>query len=258
MKNFDNRALPLLRTLFLLMLLTISCSDSDNVTKTDHTEKGYQVEIRDSEGYSFLLFTPANESQKIDGKYPTILFLHGIGERGNDLQLLKQEGLPKILDGNTSFPFIVISPQCPTSTEWYYTNENNIGAMERMLDDAISRFPIDTNRIYITGLSMGGIGTWYFAINLPDRFAAMAPVAFRGDGWSPCPAKDIPVWGFHGALDSVIPLTSAQSIVNQFKNCGGSIEFTVYSDLSHDCWIRTYNNPDLYTWFLKYNKQNLN
>lgn len=246
------------RFVIILLLAMISCSNSDDVTKPGTTEKAFQAEVRDSEGYNFLLFMPENESQKVEGKYPTILFLHGIGERGNDLQILKKEGLPKILDGDKNFPFIVISPQCPSTTEWYYTNEDNVRALNSMLDDAVKRFPIDTNRIYITGLSMGGIGTWYFAIKSPHRFAAMAPIAFRGDGWSPCPANKIPAWAFHGERDNIIPVSSAQSIVNQFKECGGKIDFTIYPDLSHDCWTRTYNNPELYTWFLKHNKQNLN
>jgi len=235
-------------------MLFLSCNSEDSVTQKDN-QKGFQVEIRDSEGYNFLFFLPQNESESINGKLPAILFLHGIGERGNDLQILKREGLPKILDGDKNFPFIVISPQCPLSTEWYYTNEDNIRSINIMLDDAIKRFPIDTTRIYITGLSMGGIGTWYFAINSPNRFAAMAPVAFRGDGWSPCPAIGIPAWGFHGALDNVIPLSSAQNIVDAFEACGGNITFTVYNDASHDCWTRTYNNSQLYSWFLNYKKQ---
>ena len=238
----------------LVVVMISSCSDDDEITKSKDYDRAYQVEIRDSEGFNFLLFLPENESEKINDKYPTILFLHGIGELGSDLQVLKREGLPKILDGDKNFPFIVISPQCPSSTEWYYTNEDNVRAMNNMLDDAIKRFPIDTSRIYITGLSMGGIGTWYYSIKMPERFAAMAPVAFRGDGWSCCPAKDIPVWAFHGQNDNVIPLSSAQSLVNQFKQCGGNIEFTVYPSTGHDCWTKTYNNNELYTWFLQHQK----
>ncbi len=150
---------------------------------------------------------------------------------------------------------MVISPQCPLSTEWYYTNEDNVRSINIMLDDAIKRYPIDTNRIYLTGLSMGGIGTWYFAIKNPERYAAIAPIAFRGDGWSPCTAQDIPVWGFHGANDLVIPISLAQAIVDQFRNCSGQIEFTIYPDLGHDAWTRTYNNQDLYTWLLTNSKR---
>jgi hypothetical protein len=147
-------------------------------------------------------------------------------------------------------------PQCPSSTEWYYTNADNITAMRMFLDDILSRFPIDANRLYITGLSMGGIGSWYFAINLPSRFAALVPVAFRGDGWSPEPAKDIPVWAFHGANDGVIPLAKAQELVDQFKAAGGSVRFNIYPSGGHDAstWTVTYNNPDLYDWMLKNKK----
>jgi predicted peptidase len=127
--------------------------------------------------------------------------------------------------------------------------------MKGLLDDAINRWPIDTNRIYITGFSMGGIGAWYFMIKLSEYFAAGAPIAFRGDGWSPCSAKDIPIWGFHGRNDSVIPFSRAKSLVDQFRNCGGNIEFTVYDDLGHNAWTRSYNNKELYNWLLTKNKK---
>lgn len=243
-------------TVLLVILgcdLFIGCKNSTEFENKDY-EKAKQVEIKDAEGFNYLLFMPAVDREKFNGKYPLIIFLHGLGERGNDLQILKREGLPKLLDGDTNFPFMVISPQCPESTEWYYTNEDNVKTFELMISDAIIRFPIDSSRIYITGLSMGGIGTWYFTIKLPMLFAAMAPVAFRGDGWSPCPAKEIPAWAFHGMNDSVISLSKAEQIVNQFKDCGGHIEFTVYLNAGHDSWTTTYNNPDLYSWFLQHKK----
>lgn len=237
------------------VIIFAGCKTDEEITAPAEGERGYQTEVRDSDGYKFLLFMPASDAQMVNGKYPAIIFLHGIGERGSDLQILKKEGLPKILDGDKNFPFIVISPQCPATTEWYYSNENNVGKMESMIADVIRRYPVDTSRIYLTGLSMGGIATWYFALKVPGRFAAIAPAAFRGDGWSPCSASPIPVWAFHGALDNVIPLQLAQNLVDQFKACGGNIKFTVYPDLYHDCWTRTYSNPQLYTWFLQNRKQ---
>jgi predicted peptidase len=234
--------------------IIISCSEDSGLESNNNSSEARQVEVRDSEGFSYLLFTPKNKVEEVDGKLPLIISLHGIGERGSDLQILKSDGLPKILDGDVSFPFMVISPQCPLSTEWYYTNENNIERMRGLLDDAIQRFPIDTNRIYITGFSMGGIGSWYFIINLPEYFAAAAPIAFRADGWSPCDAKEIPVWAFHGSDDSVIPFRRASLLVDQFRNCGGDIEFTVYDGAGHDSWTRTYNNNDLYSWLLNQSK----
>lgn len=214
------------------------------------------IEVLDVRGYKALVLVPTNLSEAAGGKLPTILFLHSIGERGNDLALLKRNGFPRNLEGDESFPFIFIMPQCPSSTEWYYTNADNVTAMHTFLDDLVARFPIDTNRIYITGLSMGGIGSWYFAIKLPTRFAALVPVSFRGDGWSPAPAASIPVWAFHGAKDGVIPLAKAQAIVDQFIAVGGNIRFTVYSDGSHDgsTWTVTYNNPDVYDWMLRKKK----
>lgn len=214
------------------------------------------VDVTDVRGYKALVLVPANTSEVVNGKFPTILFLHGIGESGNDLNNLKKNGFPRNLEGDQTFPFVFIMPQCPSSTEWYYTNADNVTAMRTFLDDIIARFPVDTNRIYVTGLSMGGIGSWYFAIKLPTRFAALVPVAFRGDGWNPCPAKDIPVWAFHGAKDGVIPFDKAQLLVDQFTACGGSIRFTVYPNGSHDgsTWTVTYNNPDVYDWMLRKKK----
>ena len=217
------------------------------------------VEVTDARGYKALVLVPVNTGEAIDGKLPAILFLHGIGESGNDLNRLKQNGFPRILEGDQQFPFIFIMPQCPSSTEWYYTNADNITAMRTFLDDILARFPIDPDRLYITGLSMGGIGSWYFAINLPSRFAALVPVAFRSDGWSPAPAKDIPVWAFHGAKDGVIPLSKAQALVDQFKAVGGSVRFDIYSNGGHDAstWTVTYNNPDVYDWMLRKRKVTL-
>lgn len=216
----------------------------------------YFVKVTDSKGYKTLVLVPSNTSETVNGKYPAILFLHGIGESGNDLDMLKQKGFPRVLEGDQQFPFIFIMPQCPSSTEWYYTNADNITAMNLFLDDILSRFPVDPARLYITGLSMGGIGSWYFAIKMPSRFAALVPVAFRGDGWSPAPAKEIPVWAFHGAKDSVIPIAKAQLLVDQFKAAGGNIRFDPYPNGSHDAstWTATYNNPDLYDWMLRKKK----
>ncbi len=215
------------------------------------------LEITDARGYRALVLVPVNTAEATGGKLPTILFLHGIGERGNDLNVLRRNGFPRNLEGDQAFPFIFIMPQCPLSTEWYYTNADNVTAMRTFLDDLVARFPIDTNRIYITGLSMGGIGSWYFAIKLPTRFAALVPVSFRGDGWSPAPAAKIPVWAFHGAQDGVIPFDKAEALVNQFIAVGGSIRFTVYPNGSHDgsTWAETYSNPDVYDWMLRNRKQ---
>lgn len=214
----------------------------------------YYAEVTDVRGYQGLVLIPENKSLAHDGKLPTILFLHGIGESGNELARLRRGGFPRDLEGDKSFPFIFIMPQCPETTEWYYTNVDNVSFMRQFLDDMVQKYPIDTNRIYLTGLSMGGIGAWYFAIKMPERFAALAPVAFRGDGWSPCPAKHLPVWGFHGALDNIIPLWKAEALVDEFQACGGNMRFTVYPEADHDSWTASYRNDSLYIWMLTHSR----
>ena len=214
-----------------------------------------QQEVYDPSTLNYLLFKPRDTSAVESGKYPLIVTLHGIGERGSDLWKVKNEGLPKILDGKNDFKFIVVSPQCPSTTEWYY-NDGIQQKLDKMIDSVISRYPVDVNRIYLTGLSMGGIGTLDLAIRYPARFAALIPIAFRiEDGWNLCAIKDIPMWAFHGERDDIIPISKAQAVVNALVVCGGNPLFTIYPDLYHDSWTRTYNNPDIYTWLLSKKKQ---
>ncbi len=214
-----------------------------------------QQEVYDPSTLNYLLFTPHDSTAVIAGKFPLIITLHGIGERGSELWRVKGEGLPKILDGYNSFPFIVVSPQCPSTTEWYY-NGGVQALVNKLIDSAIARYPVDTNRIYLTGLSMGGIGTLDLAIRYPQRFAAIIPIAFRIEpGWNVCALTNIPTWAFHGALDQTIPLSNAQSVINTLISCGGNPTFTVYQNLYHDAWTRTYNNPAIYDWLLTKRKQ---
>ncbi|MDP3683165.1 MAG: hypothetical protein Q8S01_04460, partial [Ignavibacteria bacterium] len=124
-----------------------------------------QQEISDPSTLNYLLFMPRDTTEIENGKYPLIISLHGIGESGSDLWKVKLEGLPKILDGKNSFPFIVASPQCPSTTEWYYDRTDL--KLNKFIDSIIARYPVDTNRIYLTGYSMGGIGTLDMAIRYP-------------------------------------------------------------------------------------------
>lgn len=208
-----------------------------------------QEEIYNPSSLNYLLFMPRDTTARIEGKFPLILSLHGIGERGSDLQRVKRDGLPRMLDGNNAFPFIVISPQCPATTEWYYDRTDTL--LRKLLDEALVRYPIDRRRIYVTGFSMGGIGAWDLGIRYPNRFAAIAPIAARGEeGWNVCAMVEVPVWAFHGANDTTVPLSAAQAIVQSLINCGGEVTFTVYPNVGHDAWTRTYGNPQLYQWLL--------
>ena len=209
-----------------------------------------QQAVYDPATLDYLLFMPRDTTARVAGKFPLIVSLHGIDERGSDVWRVKRDGLPKILDGYSAFPCIVVSPQCPLSTEWYYNDGVQL-LVNRLIDSAIVRYPVDTNRIYLTGFSMGGIGTLDLAIRYPQRFAALLPIAFRIEpGWDLCVIKDIPLWGFHGEKDNVIPLEKAQSVITALKVCRGDPLFTIYPDLYHDSWTRTYNDPAVYDWLL--------
>ena len=173
-----------------------------------------------------------------------ILFLHGAGERGDAIELVETHGIPRRLATGASLPFIVVSPHCPAGERWDATS---LGAL---LDEVERKFSIDSDRVYVTGMSMGGTGAWGLALAQPRRFAAIAPVCGRGDPSSACTIAHLPAWVFHGACDDVVPLQRSEEMVEALRECGGAVRFTVYPEAGHDSWTQTYENPDLYTWLL--------
>lgn len=199
--------------------------------------------------YDLLVYTPKsfNDEKK---RWPLIIFLHGSGERGNDPNRLKVHSLPKIIDKDDHFPFIVVSPQCPDGKRW------NAESLNAMLDEVLTKLPVDTNRIYLTGLSMGGYGTWKFAIAYPERFAAVAPVCGWGHLEDVEKLKNKPVWIFHGAKDDVVPPSESEKMVKFLEKFGSTqVRFTLYPDANHNAWDATYSNKELYDWFLQQTKQ---
>jgi len=158
--------------------------------------------------------------------------------------------LPKRLESDPTFPFIVVSPQVPFDPAFMPD------AFPALLDDVVRELPVDEDRIYLTGLSMGGFATWGWAMVEPWRFAAIAPIA---SGWErledACKLKDMPIWAFHGAKDGAVPIDLDQKIVDAVKACGGDIRFTIYPDAGHDSWTETYDNPELYAWFLRHRRR---
>ncbi len=193
-------------------------------------------------GYNYLIHTP--HDYKDLSTWPLILFLHGAGEKGDNLELIKRTVLPKNLEKSVNFPFIVISPQCPRNLYW------SAPLVIDVLNEAVSRYKIDEERIYLTGISMGGFGTWETAIIQPWRFAALAPICGGGDPEKVHLLKHIPIWVFHGALDNIVPLTRSLVMVEALKRAGGNVRFTIYPEAGHDSWTQTYDNTELYAWFL--------
>jgi predicted peptidase len=194
-----------------------------------------------------LLYLPAGYDPSGRTRYPLLIFLHGSGESGEDLEKLKTHGPPKILATRPDFPFIVASPQARNSFERF-----DPVALNAMLDELLEQLPIDPDRVYLTGLSMGGYWTYGWASHHPERFAAIAPLCGMWDPADACRLKDVPVWAFHGAQDPVVPLAGDQVMTDAIKACGGDARLTVYLYTGHDgSWTQAYADPELYTWLLQ-------
>lgn len=229
----------------LILLMAAGCTNCmQHPRDTTQIECSFETMIPRPMSGNYLMFLPEEyyNSQK---RWPLILFLHGSGQRGDNLHAVKKHGLPKIVEAKRDFPFVVISPQCPNGKEWSseYLNE--------LLDDIISRYRVDPDRVYLTGLSMGGYGVWDMATRFPEKFAAIAPVCGGGKPSLAQRLRNIPAWVFHGARDREVPIAESQAMVEAMKNCGGNVKFTIYPNTGHNCWTETYENPGLYAWFLQ-------
>jgi predicted peptidase len=202
-----------------------------------------QEGVSDNPPYNYLLFTPANYDKQ--DKWPLIVFLHGSGERGDNLELVKKHGPPKIVEEKPDFEFMVVSPQVPDRSRW------DADKVVQLVDQVSKSLKVDTDRIYLTGLSLGGYGTWSTATKHPDRFAAIVPICGLGDPEAAEALKSVPCWVFHGAKDQAVPLARSEEMVAAIKKAGGEPKFTVYPDAEHDSWTESYNNPELYQWLLQ-------
>jgi predicted peptidase len=235
----------------------------------------FEVQFTRTVRLNYLLYLPRGYNVDPQKKWPLILFLHGAGERGDDLELVKIHGIPKIVEQQEDFPFITVSPQCPADAIWAMEAKAlkvllskaetrpavdikwmvEVEALSALLDEVVSEHTVDTERVYLTGLSMGGYGAWRLATAYPGRFAAIAPICGGGDPEKAGVLRDVPVWVFHGAQDPAVLLSESEKMVDALGACGGNVRFTVYPDAEHDSWTRTYDNPELYEWFLQHTRQ---
>lgn len=228
-----------------------------DMRQTKQTAKVLNTTTTERVKVKYLLFLPDNYRPRSRERWPLIFFLHGMGERGNDTWKVKVHGPPKIAERMSNFPFIVVSPQCPDG-EWWSNH-----ALATLLDDVIAKYKVDTNRIYLTGLSMGGFGSWSLAMEFPQRFAAVAPICGGGNPLYPhayndarkAALKSLPFWAFHGDKDQSVALEESERMVDGLKKFGCETKLTVYPGVGHDCWTETYNNPALYDWFLAHQRK---
>lgn len=203
---------------------------------------------------NYLRYLPPEYGSQPGKKWPLILFLHGAGERGNNLDLVKVHGIARVV-GERDLPFATLSPQCPVNHWW----SEYLPVLDALLTEAVETLNVDPQRIYLTGLSMGGFGTYHMAAEYPDRFAAIAPICGAGPWMFGFPdrateIKHIPAWIFHGALDEAVPVAASEVMAERLRKLGADVRLTIYPDLYHDSWTVTYNNPALYDWFLEHKR----
>jgi predicted peptidase len=218
-------------------------------TKTGFVNRIYKGKDGDSK---YVVFIPKDYTG--EKEYPVILFLHGSGSTGDDGEKQAKGGLAKaIRDKKSNFPFITVFPQAHTKG-W---NANGSSARDALaiLDEVQKNYKTDKKRVYLTGLSMGGFGTWSLAAAYPERWAAIAPICGGGDPKSAPKIKDLPCWCFHGDADTTVSVEKSRAMVKALKAAGGMPKYDEYPGVNHNSWDRAYATPELYTWFLKHSSK---
>lgn len=207
-----------------------------------------EIQLTKRVNLQYLLHVPKASNDSTTRKWPLIVFLHGRDLRGDNLERLKVRGIPHLIEDNSDFPFIVLSPQCPSYYIWPFVFDGIMALIEELQ----TRYPVDVKRIYLTGLSMGGFAAWDLAMEYPDYFAAIAPVCAGGSQERVDVLLHTPVWAFHGAKDEVVPVDQAANIVNRLKQLGGDAQLTIFPEGGHDISMETYRDSNLYSWFLEH------
>ncbi|MCG8448476.1 MAG: prolyl oligopeptidase family serine peptidase [Pirellulales bacterium] len=230
-----------LRILFTTLL--ISCALEANGAQTDGS---FQATITKQVGLHYRTVTPENyDPQK---KYPLLIFLHGRGEQGDDLDKVQIHGPFKKV-AELGLPMILVAPQSPEDQWW------EADSLSALVNHLLETLPVDTSRIYLTGLSMGGYGTWKLAAHRPEVFAAIAPICGYAPASQAKVLRDTPVWIFHGAKDKVISVSESTEMANALYAVGNDARLTIYPKAEHDSWTETYDNPQLYQWLLSHRKE---
>ncbi|MEN6406580.1 MAG: prolyl oligopeptidase family serine peptidase [Thermoguttaceae bacterium] len=191
----------------------------------------------------YLLYLPQKVKER--DKWPLVVYLHGSGARGHNLELVQREWLPQQTAHGEQFPFILASPQCPTGLSW------SPELIVEWVEQVSRSFPVDRDRVYLTGYSMGGFGTWATAIHDPGRFAAIAPLCGGGDIERVDRLKNTPIWAFHGGKDKTVPPKASQNTVDAVRKCGGHPQLTIFPDAGHGICRRTYQNKGFWEWLLE-------
>lgn len=207
-----------------------------------------RIEHRDEKWiFSFVEYSSENKNEKM----PLIVQLHGAGERGNgqdELERVDVHGFSKYLK-DAEHDCVVVMPQCPENSFWAAKVESIVKFIEQL----IKEYDVDEDRVYLTGLSMGGFGTWYTAMARPDLFAAIAPVCGGGMAWN-AEVLTMPVWAFHGSADPVVSVNQSDEMVEKLKELGADVKYTRVEGEGHGVWEKTYDK-ELIEWLLSKKKK---
>ena len=189
---------------------------------------------------------------KSEEKYPVIIFLHGAGTRGNDLEVLKNNAYFKIVAEYQDFPFVTVAPLC-SENSWF----DMFATLKKLVCKITQADFADSERIYLVGNSMGGYGTWQLAMSMPEMFAAIVPVCGGGMYWSAGRLANVPVWAFHGKQDATVFVEESEKMVNAVNKKGGNAKLTIYPENGHNSWDDTYKNPEVFEWLLSNRNSNI-
>lgn len=210
----------------------------------NQTEERIEVEVKKTEALDYLLAVPKGYDAEGDA-VPLLLFLHGAGERGDNLKKVKAHGPPKMVEQGHDLGAIVVSPQCPAGSWW--TSE--LDMLIALLDKIEKQYNVDKDRIYVTGLSMGGYGTFALAARQPQRFAAAVPICGGGAYFEARVLSRLPMWVFHGENDRVVPLEESTRMVKYMNEFGGeNAKLTTYPGVGHNSWGKAYGDEKMWDW----------
>lgn len=236
----------LLSAALAALLITMAASAQNVYPKELTFRPGNLKMTKTVTAYPYLIYMPGMYCPDVEEQWPVVFFLHGSGERGNDPELVKKNGPPAMIGEWEDSHFFLISPQCPEGEVW---DNDRLMALVKEIRE---KYHIDSTRMYLTGLSMGGYGTWNLACAYPGVFAAIAPVCGGGFRLLAHKLKDTPVWAFHGDEDTIVPPSESKRMTDAVNAAGGNAILTLYPGIGHNSWEPAYNNTELYTWLLSH------
>jgi predicted peptidase len=233
--------------LLLACLLSLGLSAAEFTLSSDvkfKPDAKHFAQVGLPHALDYLAYLPSSYEKDTAKKWPLVIFLHGSGERGTPLNLVRKNGLPFELDRRGDTRYVMIAPQCPANERW------NVQVLDALLTDLLKTYRIDEKRVVITGLSLGGYGSWAWSCEHPERFAGVIPVCGGIDPEKTVTLKGMPIWAFHGDKDKNVPLERGQLAAEAAKKNGADVKFTIYPGVAHNSWEKAYAEPELEAWIL--------